>query len=186
MELCENIKCKSPDGLTWHHLYPRKYRYVVDWSKVTPSEANAKMRLCGERHSFLHWMSPNCELALHYNTRIKVLNYLIEKDEERVKWNKRNNGMASCENINCESTDNLTKHHLFPKGYRAYGSNPTKKCICLCRHCHTILHKLKSNFELASFYNTKEKVVGLLVSKTMPVNSQVIMIRQEPRLALVG
>ena len=87
--------------------------------------------------------------------------------------------MLTCENPYCRSTENLTRHHVMPKRYRDKQYPHIKvRNVRLCRDCHTVLHNLKTNFQLALYYNTYEKVINLLVENTMPVV-------KEDRLVLV-
>ena len=75
--------------------------------------------------------------------------------------------MIRCENPYCGTTENITRHHVLPKGYRFFFEKP--KNIMLCRSCHTLVHQMKSNEDLAFRYNTRERVVQLFVEHTMPV-----------------
>ena len=88
-----------------------------------------------------------------------------------------------CLNPNCGTMLNLTKHHLFPKGYRRGHARTSeedqRRTMCLCRDCHTLLHKLKSNGELGLHYNTVSDVARLLEANTMKLDYKVITIKQE-------
>lgn len=69
----------------------------------------------------------------------------------------------------CQSTINLTKHHLIPEVFKPIGISenlwmPTERMI-LCRSCHDELHNSKSNLELKMKYYTKESVITLLKTK---------------------
>lgn len=76
--------------------------------------------------------------------------------------------MKCCENEKCNALTNLTKHHLVPKRYRFVNKSRGEvvvnavRVIILCEICHRIVHKLKTNKELANEFNTPEKVIGLL------------------------
>lgn len=88
-----------------------------------------------------------------------------------------------CLNPNCGTMLNLTKHHLFPKGYRRGHARTSeedqRRTMCLCRDCHTLLHKLKSNGELGLYYNTVHAVARLLEANTMKMDERLIVIRNE-------
>lgn len=74
----------------------------------------------------------------------------------------------ACKNPNCRSEIYLTAHHLYPRNYRYLVDDKfvspyaAQKTMLLCRKCHTLLHALKENYELAKYYNTEEKVVEFL------------------------
>lgn len=81
--------------------------------------------------------------------------------------------MKCCANPYCDSVDErITDHHLYPKGFRHKRTFPNKGAIPerqermkLCRSCHTVLHKAKTNMQLALYYNTKEKVIEFFVKE---------------------
>ena len=108
----------------------------------------------------------------------------LEK-EKKVKYNTIVNTVfhKECLNPNCGSMLNLTKHHLFPKGYRRGHARTSeedqRRTMCLCRDCHTLLHKLKSNGDLGLYYNTVIAVARLLEANTMKLDYKMITIRQE-------
>ncbi len=65
--------------------------------------------------------------------------------------------------------ERITEHHLYPKVYRNKIARPNKGPIPgrhekmkLCRTCHSTVHRAKTNYELAEYYNTKEKINELL------------------------
>lgn len=76
---------------------------------------------------------------------------------------------------------------MLPKGYRYLFPKPQN--VFLCRPCHTIVHQLRTNLELALFYNTREKVIKLLQENTMPIeieNKTVIIPMRQHDLSMTG
>lgn len=80
-----------------------------------------------------------------------------------INRNTSNTQLIRCSNIYCGTSKELTRHHLIPKRYRA-GVTNAGRIIYLCVDCHKKVHNLKSNYELATHYNTKQAVVELLSS----------------------
>lgn len=71
--------------------------------------------------------------------------------------------MIRCVNIYCCTVENITRHHLIPKPYRA-GLIGRIGRVYLCEDCHKKVHKMKDNAELALHYNSKRKIIELLSS----------------------
>lgn len=92
--------------------------------------------------------------------------------------------MEKCENPYCDSIDvRITQHHLFPKGFRHNRTFPNKGAIPerqqrmkLCRECHTVLHKAKTNMQLALNYNTREKVISFFVNEVAVCERELKMV----------
>lgn len=56
-----------------------------------------------------------------------------------------------------------SKHHLFPKGAWPVRDRTWKSCnVWLCEPCHRKVHRKASNEDLATRYNTKEKLKNLI------------------------
>lgn len=71
--------------------------------------------------------------------------------------------MIRCVNIYCSTTENITQHHLIPKPHRA-GLIGRIGRVYLCEDCHKKVHKMKTNTELALYYNSKKGIIELLAS----------------------
>lgn len=80
-----------------------------------------------------------------------------------INKNTSPNKLIRCANIYCGTCENLTRHHLIPKRYRA-GVPNAGRIIYLCVDCHKKVHNLKSNSELSKSYNTKQAIIELLSS----------------------
>lgn len=77
------------------------------------------------------------------------------------KTNYKTGEVIRCSNIYCGTTDRITQHHLIPNPYRKGVVGGNRK-IPLCWTCHSRVHNLKSNKQLALHFNTKQSVLGLL------------------------
>lgn len=82
------------------------------------------------------------------------------KIKTKIKVDKSGQ-VIRCSNIYCGTDSNITRHHLIPNPYRrgVPGGNAT---IPLCEQCHKRVHRLKTNKQLAFFYNTRSAVMELL------------------------
>lgn len=71
--------------------------------------------------------------------------------------------MIRCTNIYCCTRERITQHHLIPKPFRKGISGRIGR-VYLCNDCHVKVHKMKTNTELALYYNTKQSIINLLAS----------------------
>jgi hypothetical protein len=66
----------------------------------------------------------------------------------------------------CERTLKLTRHHLIPQQLHAkymkkgMEKDHLNKTVDICRLCHSTVHRLFTNSELASTYNTLESLLS--------------------------
>lgn len=74
---CSNIYCGTTEGITNHHLYPRPHRDGI-------KGLNKTIPLCWPCHQRVHKLRSNTQLALHYNTKGKVLELLAQDVNYRV------------------------------------------------------------------------------------------------------
>lgn len=141
-ELCENPKCKegNPESIVQH---------------------NNNINLCKSCNDLIHYHQSNHELARYFNSKNKTIKLLGCIRELEKETNEKPTKVIRCSNIYCNTTLEITIHHLIPKPHRAgiLGKIPR---MYLCDLCHKRVHKLKSSLELANEYNTKQKVVELL------------------------
>lgn len=136
---CQNPKCYSVADLNY----------------------SGKIYLCYKCLDSLREHRSNYELARFFNSKEKILKLLTVIDE----WNhpQRKKEVIRCTNIYCATTENMTSHHLIPKQYRK-GIVGKIGRVPLCEDCHKKVHKMKSNADLAMYYNTKETIRELLAS----------------------
>lgn len=93
----------------------------------------------------------------------KSISKIDQFNKNELEKNKHSSKVIRCTNIYCATTENITQHHLIPKPYRKGISGRIER-MYLCEDCHKRVHRLKTNGELASFYNTKEAIKRLLAS----------------------
>jgi len=140
-KLCENPKCKLGNP-------------------VSEIRHNDEINLCKHCNDLLHLWKTNHELARYFNSKTKIIK-LLSFIRELEKENNENKEVIRCTNIYCATTENMTQHHLFPKGYRE-GIVGRIGRVYLCRPCHDRVHELKGNGELAEHYSTKQGIINLL------------------------
>jgi hypothetical protein len=127
---------------------------------VADMKLHGKIYLCYKCLDLLRAWKTNYELAKYFNSKGKIRKLLMVIDELTHPQRKK---VIRCTNIYCATTENMTQHHLFPKGYRG-GIVGRIGRVPLCRPCHDRVHDLKENGELAAHYNTKEAIRELLAS----------------------
>lgn len=90
-----------------------------------------------------------------------------------------------CSNIKCGTDENITRHHLYPKAYRK-GVAGRCHTIPLCDSCHKRVHRLKSNGQLATYYNTKSAIINLLAWDLPMRTMKVLRMYRETELMAVA
>lgn len=116
------------------------------------NQVNADIVICYQKE--------NIGLTTNYD-EIRQIDSVVKCNH--IHWRNLANKkeVVRCSNIYCGTTDKITDHHLVPNPYRK-GVAGQNKTIPLCWPCHQRVHHLKTNKQLALYYNTKSSVLNLL------------------------
>jgi len=85
-----------------------------------------------------------------------------EQDPNKLRaWSLRVREVGKCDC--CESTENLTAHHLWDKNTHPTLMYQDENGVCLCSDCHNAFHRTytaKSQTTPAQYYKFKTKKLG--------------------------
>ena len=123
--------------------------------------------------------------AWNFTVALRKINKARKENNSDKKFTTTGE-VIRCSNIYCGTDANITQHHLIPNPYRKKIEGGNKK-IPLCWNCHTRIHRLKTNKELAFLYNTKDTVLHLLSSDVkFRVERMMNVARSDKSLAMVA
>lgn len=133
------------------------------------------------------WCQTHTGCLLHQHSLPRVPRVRDDQDlcvpKPRISARKKDG--IRCSNIQCETDENITRHHLYPKAYRK-GYAGRFQTIPLCDSCHKRVHRLKSNEHLAAYYNTKNAIINLLAWDLPMRTMKVLRIYNETELMAVA
>lgn len=109
-----------------------------------------------------YWIE-NLHKPIEVKKDLTVIQLRIQRKENKSSENKitKDGEVVRCSNIYCGTTERITQHHLVPNPYRKGIAGANRK-IPLCWTCHSRVHRLRTNKQLAMYFNTKQTVLELL------------------------